>query len=161
MARTDGPRYRLLADFFADNHTRYPEGAELVWLGTPNEHMEPLNAAAEEKITDFLADLDRMGEIKARLEGKMFTHRHPDMADVVAEAIGDRPKEPRTIQRRSEAPIRPDLLSKADQRREAAKPRNIQVDSVKMPEQPGKMSNVQPVPILGTTYTADAARDAR
>lgn len=160
------PRYRVLdaKGFFADNHTLYPQGTELTWLGPPNELMEPLNDAAVDRMTEYLAELDRWAEIKAKLDGRAAA-RSIDLGDAVLQAMLDRPKAPpRKMPVRGDAPARPDMMTKEQKRAALAKSQVMGVVPVETgrstvrrapPGPPG------PIPILGTTYTGDAQHQAR
>lgn len=83
------PRYRLLQPFFAPDDTLYPEDTELAFDGTPNEFMEPLNAAAEAKLTEYLQMLDDGQRAVDEKHGRQFTGRLSDLADIFARVRDD------------------------------------------------------------------------
>jgi hypothetical protein len=50
------PRYRLTTPQYI-NDRYYDEGIEIVYKGTPNEGMEPVNASAERRVEEWLDSL--------------------------------------------------------------------------------------------------------
>lgn len=72
------PRYRLIQPLYAGDQY-ISEGTEIEFTGTPNEFMECLNKAAEERMTKYLKTL----------EGG----RTPRVEDVMYKAISTRPRD--------------------------------------------------------------------
>lgn len=85
------PAYRILSPngFFGPDDHLYLEGEEIYFEGEPNEEMEPLNEAAQEKITALLARLDELGRQAAEKAGKAYAARPRtlDGALVLASAV--------------------------------------------------------------------------
>lgn len=155
---TEVPRYRLLAPLWDSSDCQlWPEGTVVSFVGVPNDHMEPLNGEAERRLRQHLDHLDKLAEIKAAMDGRAFQRRAGDLADAVAEEytfekrrseIPRSPAEP--------VPVRPDLVSAAEQRRRA-RGRPKMVMDAQLPEAPKMPDGVgRVVPILGTDYTRDA-----
>lgn len=88
---SDVPAYEQLnpQGFFADDCTLYPEGEVLVWDGTPNEYMKPLNAPARERMEAFLKELDGGAMAVAKKYDRPYTGRITDLADQVAQGMAD------------------------------------------------------------------------
>lgn len=76
------PRYRLIQPLYAGDQY-IAEGTEIEFNGTPNEQMECLNKAAEDKMTAYLKTLEG---------GKT-----PRVEDVFYLAMRNRPKEDGTV----------------------------------------------------------------
>jgi len=153
------PRYKLLAPFNAENDTLYPEGTVITYLGEPNEHMQPLNGAAEDRMADFLRKLDKFAELKAAIDGKAFVKRAGDLGDFAEEAMRSRPREPRAVPGSDGvAPVRPDLETKA--MREARRARRAQAllgADLPLPPKRGE-AQAAPIPILGSISRPDQTR---
>jgi len=78
------PQYRLMQPFYVKD-TFIPEGAVIDWDGPPNEFMEALNPAAEEKLKAYLNGLEE-GRVNAgRLSRKI--------EDIVFQEVSNRPRE--------------------------------------------------------------------
>ena len=67
----DKPVYRLKGQFYADD-TLYEAGEVLFWEATPNLEMEPLNAMANEALTEYVKTLDQKGQAAAEKAGKSY-----------------------------------------------------------------------------------------
>lgn len=152
------PRYRLLAPLYDSSECQlWPEGTIISFRGSPNEHMEPLNDAAERSVREFLDQLDRMAELKAALDNRAFVKRAGDLGEAVAAeyTFEKRRSEP---QRTSgeQRPVRTDLETPAQRRKNMRGRPKVVVDAV-LPEAPKQAEGVgRVVPILGTDYTGDA-----
>lgn len=85
------PRYLILntPGFFAEDDTLYPQGTEIVYLGTPNEHMQPLNEPARAKVKENEEFLDRCYREKAQMRGREAGPRPRDLAEASAEDSAD------------------------------------------------------------------------
>ena len=84
IPQTEAPRYKLLKEFYADD-TLIPEGSEIKFDGIPNEQMEPLNPAAEARMTEFINHLE---------EGRLATGLLSRQLDAIVEnAYKNRPRE--------------------------------------------------------------------
>lgn len=85
------PRYRILntPGFFAEDDTLYVQGMEIVYLGTPNEHMQPLNDAARAKVKENEDYLDRCYREKSELRGRLAGPRPRELSDASAEDMAD------------------------------------------------------------------------
>lgn len=85
------PRYRILNSpgFFAEDDTLYTPGTEIVYLGTPNEHMQPLNDAARARVKQNEDYLDRCYREKAQMRGREAGPRPRDLAEASAEDTSD------------------------------------------------------------------------
>lgn len=81
-ATVQAPRYRLIQPLYAGDQY-IAEGTEIEFNGPPNEQMECLNKAAEDKMTAYLKTL----------EGG----RTPRVEDVFYIAMKNRPKEDGTV----------------------------------------------------------------
>lgn len=158
------PLFRVLNEqgWFGPDDTLHPRGSVIAWDGGLNEHLEPLNQAAEDRMREYLDHLDRMGELKAELEGRTFIRRAGDLGEVAAEAMANRPKFERSMPRSNpDAPIRPDMQPAAAKRAALAK-RAKQLLGVQEPPQQRPNDQAQKVVnVLGSTYTGDAQKDAR
>ena len=71
------PLYRLIKPFYIDDNY-IAEGVEIEFTGIPNEQMEPLNAEAEARMTEFLK---ANGGFTPRIE------------DIVYQRVSERPQE--------------------------------------------------------------------
>jgi hypothetical protein len=74
---TERAKYRVLATagFFAPNDTLYEEGEEIYFDGEPNEEFEPLNELARERMTVYIAKLDKLAEEAAKKAGIPYNER--------------------------------------------------------------------------------------
>ena len=89
MFPQDKPVYQLLADCFLDDDTLHREGEQIIYPGTPNENMAPLNKVAEERMAAYQAHLDECAAEKAALMGRPFRGRLADWQDTVAQVRED------------------------------------------------------------------------
>lgn len=80
---SENPKYQLLAPFFAEDNTFYPEGKEIEYLGPPNEHMYPLNNAGKAAKREQEEYLDACWAVKLKVEGKPLIPRPKEMADQI------------------------------------------------------------------------------
>lgn len=85
----DKPVYQLLADCFLDDDTLHREGEQIIYPGTPNEHMAPLNEAAKQRMVAYQSHLDDCAREKAELMGRPFRGRLGDWQDTVAQVRAD------------------------------------------------------------------------
>ena len=83
------PKYRLNVPFFGPDDTKYPEGSEIEYLGTPNMEMVPLNNAARARIEDYIDELTEGARQKAALVGRNFNGLPGDVAGLIAMALSD------------------------------------------------------------------------
>jgi hypothetical protein len=85
--KTETPKYRLVKPFYVNDIGMYvEEGREILWDGVPNEEMEPLNKAAEDRLKAYLATLE---------EGRLAAgHTSSKIEDILFEAMRNRPREP-------------------------------------------------------------------
>lgn len=95
----DKPRYRILNSpgFFAEDDTLYPPGTEIVYLGTPNEHMEPLNEAAREAVDKYQAELDAGYAAKAAANGRPIGIRPRDLGEQIDDQRADQKARERKV----------------------------------------------------------------
>lgn len=155
------PVFRLLAPWFGPDDTLHPEGSIIAWDGGLNEHMEPMNAAAEEKMRDYLTHLDRMAELKAKIDGRDFIRRAGDLGEFAAGEWANRPKyDPKMPRANPDAVVRPDMLAPAKKRDMYAK-RASKLLGVQAPPEGRQPEAAKVVNVLGSTYTGDAQKDAR
>lgn len=89
MLPQDKPVYQLLADCFLDDDTLHREGEQIIYPGTPNEHMAPLNAIAKQRMDAYQAHLDDCAAEKAALMNRPFKGRLQDWQDTVAQVRAD------------------------------------------------------------------------
>lgn len=79
MSFTDNTRpvYRVLNPngFFGPNDHLFKEDEEIVYDGTPNEELEPLNEAAKQKMVAFIENLDSEARKTAEKLGRPFVER--------------------------------------------------------------------------------------
>ena len=85
----DTPIYELVADAFLDDDTLHKAGEQIAYLGSPNEHMAPLNRAAEVRMREMLDHLEQCAMEKAQLVGRKYTGRLTDLGDIIAQATQD------------------------------------------------------------------------
>lgn len=131
----DKPRYRILNSpgFFAEDDTLYPPGTEIVYLGTPNEHMEPLNDAAREAVDKHTAYLDQCYAEKMHANGRAVGVRPRELGDQIAEASAEaREKRERKVYPTAGQPIPP--MGNMSKRKGPAK----NIVSAKTPKPAGK-----------------------
>lgn len=71
------PKYRILSPsgFFGPNDHLFEEGDEIVFDGTPNEEMEPLNEEAHKKLVAYISYLDDFARATADKLGRPFVER--------------------------------------------------------------------------------------
>lgn len=81
------PQYRLMQPFYVKD-TYIPEGAVIDWDGVPNEFMEAMNPAAEEKLKEYLQGLDDGQRAAGRISRKL--------EDIVMQEVANRPREPKS-----------------------------------------------------------------
>lgn len=86
MLNTERPAYRVLdpSGFYGDDDHLYPEGDEIYFDGEPNEQMEPLNAAASERLLKYLTTLDDLAKQKAEKLGQPFVGRPRSLDGAIA-----------------------------------------------------------------------------
>lgn len=89
MLPQDKPVYQLLADCFLDDDTLHREGEQIIYPGTPNEHMAPLNESARQRMLAYQKHLDDCAREKAELMGRPFKGRLADWQDTVAQVRAD------------------------------------------------------------------------
>lgn len=87
------PRYKLIQAFYADDQL-WPEDAEIEFDGVPNDAMQPLNAAARERMDAWLRSLPprakpQQGTVNIDPE----TLRRVLLGEHVAAAVAARPRE--------------------------------------------------------------------
>lgn len=85
----DKPVYQLLTACFLDDDTLHQEGEIIVYPGTPNEHMAPLNDIARQRMAAYQQHLDDCAREKAELMGRPFSKRPSDWQDTVSQVRAD------------------------------------------------------------------------
>lgn len=85
----DKPVYQLLTACFLDDDTLHQEGEIIIYPGTPNEHMAPLNDMARQRMTAYQSHLDDCAREKAELAGRRFTGRAQGWQDEVSQVRAD------------------------------------------------------------------------
>jgi hypothetical protein len=87
------PRYRLIQPFYADDQL-LPEDAEIIFDGVPNDGMQPLNAAAHERMEQWLRSLPpRAKPAQGTVNLDPDTLRRVLLGEHVANAVAARPRE--------------------------------------------------------------------
>lgn len=127
VAEREKPRYRLLQPFYCDD-MYFAVDEEIIFEGTPNEGMEPLNRAAEDKLDAWYASLPS---------------RPRPLADVVADSVANRPrdeapKDVRQVVRASEASATP-VMGKGTSKQ-----------TVELVEKPAERKYKGPKKVMGT-----------
>lgn len=86
MSNTERAQYRVLdpAGFYGDDDNLYQEGEEIVFDGTPNEQMEPLNEVAKERLVAYLNTLDDLARLKAERQGVPYVGRPRTLDGAIA-----------------------------------------------------------------------------
>lgn len=82
------PQYRILnyPGFYGPDDTLYGPDTVIGFTGVPNEHMEPLNDAAKEKMTAYLNGLDQAHRAKMAAWGRDPNSPRPrDLSDIIDE----------------------------------------------------------------------------
>lgn len=152
----DLPLYRALAPLWLEDETLHDVGTEIIYLGDPNEHMEPLNEAARERSEKYMQELEDGAREVAHANGRQYRGRLRDLGDQVFDAMGDRPKEQKVILPRGgdNVPVRPDMVP-VNKRRLATADKVV---SAKGPER--KKQGPVPIAVHGTHYDGDAATES-
>lgn len=85
------PTYRQLnpRGFFCEGDFLIEEGAAFEFDGEPNEHMEPLNEPARQRLVSYLKRLDAGAREVAEKNNRAYVGRSSDLADKIAEATAD------------------------------------------------------------------------
>lgn len=152
----DLPLYRALAPLFLEDETLHDVGTEIIYLGDPNEHMEPLNEAARERSEAYMQQLEDGARQVAQLNGRQYRGRSRDLGDQVFDAMGERPREQKVILPRGgdNVPVRPDMVP-VNKRRLAGADKVVSA-------KPASVKKQGPVPIAvhGTHYDGDAATES-
>lgn len=88
---TDRAAYRILAveGFFGPDDHLYREGDCIVFDGTPNEEMEPLNDIAKERLRLYSDMLDEEAKKAAEKAGRRFAARPRSRDGLIATASAD------------------------------------------------------------------------
>lgn len=89
MFPQDKPVYQLLAPCFLDDDTYHHEGEQIIYPGTPNENMAPLNDLARQRMAAYQAELDDKAREKAEMMGRVFNGRPAGWQDQVAQVRAD------------------------------------------------------------------------
>ncbi|MDE2469320.1 MAG: hypothetical protein KGL35_11400 [Bradyrhizobium sp.] len=120
--RENLPKYRILNSpgFYAEDDTLYPPGTEIYYTGTPTEHWQPLNEAAEKRLADHLRVLDEAHMAKLRAEGKVPYPRPRELGDQVQSEMEARPREPKIYPVAGEA-----VPVMGNMKRKVGRPRNL------------------------------------
>lgn len=108
------PLYRLLAPCYLEDDTLHGEGEEIIYLGIPNEEMEPLNDPAREASTAYLEHLDDAARAVSAARNMPFMGRAALLDQAIEHAQKELQKQPMVLPAyRGEAPVRPDLATPA------------------------------------------------
>jgi len=140
----EDPRYLLLADFFAENDTKYDRDSEIVYFGPPNEHMLPRNEAARRAKREQEEYLDACWAVKCKAEGRPVAPRPKEMADQIEAEMGMLRAERGVAIEQQLPPSRPDL-TKGERRK------NPNADRVGAVSEGGRYADRMPAqaPMLG------------
>lgn len=147
------PRYRLLGPCYLEDDTLHDEGEEIIYLGTPNEEMEPLNEAARQASTAFLEGLDDAARAVAAARKMPFLGRQALMEQAYEHAMAEAKRVVVLPAGRGEIPVRPDLATPAQKlMREQRQPRKV-LGSKPPPVKRGE-GRRGPAPVLGNVGQA-------
>lgn len=157
------PLYRLLSPCYLEDDTLHAEGEEIIYLGTPNEEMEPLNAAAVERSTAFIERLDDAAAVVAASRDMPFLGRQALMEQAMEHARNmakDHGKNLVLPAYRGEAPERPDLATPAQRiAREQRQGKKV-LGTKPAPTSKTRGNRGGPVPVLGSGLSGDAFAEA-
>jgi len=157
------PRFRLLAPCYLEDDVLHMEGEEIIYLGTPNEEMEPLNDAARDASTEFINRIDDAAAVVAAARQMPFLGRQALMEQAMEHAMSQAKQMGRMVvlpQWRGDVPERPDLAT-PQQRQVREMRQGKKVLGTKAPEtQKGKGHRTGNVPILGSGLAGNALAEA-
>lgn len=156
------PLYRLLGPCYLEDDTLHGEGEEIIYLGVPNEDMEPLNDAAIANSTAYINELDDAAAIVAASRQMPFIGRQALMEQAMEHAQNEAKQHGKNLVLpawRGDAPERPDLATPAQrQAREQRQPAKVLGTKPSTPK--GKGNRTGSVPVLGSGLTGDAYAEA-